>query len=207
MSERIVVYIVDDDPSIQNLIQVTLRTAGVDSRCFSSAEEYFEYSQPVRPRCLLVDLELPGASGLELLERHFILKSACPVVIVTGKGSVQKAVTSMKLGAVDFLEKPFDRETLVKVVLAAVATERRRRDGEAAHQETQQRLGTLSPRERELLGAVMAGKSTKMIADELGISARTVDHHRANLMLKMGASNVADLVRRAVAAGFGEKVS
>jgi two-component system response regulator FixJ len=127
------------------------------------------------------------------------------VIIVSGKGSVQTAVKSMKLGAVDFLEKPFERPVLLKLVQAAVNNDRKRREEATTLADTQRRLATLSPRERELLTAVIEGKSTKMIADELAISARTVDHHRANLMEKMNAANVADLVRKSIQAGAGSK--
>jgi FixJ family two-component response regulator len=128
-----------------------------------------------------------------------------PVIVLTAHGSVRTAVKSLKLGAVDFLEKPFEREVLLERVQTAVAADRTRRESAQSRQEVADRLATLSPRERELLGAVIEGKSTKMIADGLGISARTVDHHRANLMEKMHAANVADLVRMALEAGFEGK--
>lgn len=205
MSEPDLIYIVDDDPSIRSLVEATVRGAGFEARGYASAEEFFAAPAPNRPACLLLDLELPGASGLDLLERHFGSSSACPVIIITGKASVQSAVKSMKLGAVDFLEKPFERPVLLKLVQAAVSNDRQHREEAAAIAETQRRLASLSPRERELLAAVIQGKSTKMIADELAISARTVDHHRANLMEKMNAANVADLVRKSLQAGVGNK--
>jgi FixJ family two-component response regulator len=177
-------------------------------RSFASAEEFAGFSMPDGVSCILLDLEMPGLSGLEFLEKHFQEKSAgggCPVIIVTAHGSVPAAVKSFKLGAVDFLEKPFERPVLVKAVNTALASDRTRREAKGASDEVRKRLGTLSPREAELLAAVIEGKSTKMIADELGISARTVDHHRANLMAKMRAANVADLVRMSVEAGFAAK--
>jgi two-component system response regulator FixJ len=199
------VYIIDDDESIRRLIEVTVRSAGYDAKSFSSADAFASFTLPDRPCCILLDLEMPGQSGLELLERHFNGAVPCPVIIVTGHASVQTAVKSMKLGAVDFLEKPFERPVLLKLVQSAIDADRTRRLSASSTDETRKRLATLSPRERELLIAVIEGKSTKMIADQLGISARTVDHHRANLMEKMNAANVADLVRMALVAGFDAK--
>jgi len=200
-----IVYLIDDDPSIRSLIEATLRAEGLEVRSFASAEDFAAHTMPDAVSCLLLDLEMPGLSGLEFLEKHFQGKVRCPVIIVTGHGSVPAAVKSLKMGALDFLEKPFERPVLVKAVNAALEADRARRAAMAANEEVQQRLKILSPRESELLAAVIEGKSTKMIADELGISARTVDHHRANLMSKMRAANVADLVRMAVEAGFDAK--
>ncbi len=196
------VLIVDDDPSICSLIEAAGRDAGLESHSFPSAEAFLAYPSPNRPTVVLLDLELPGTSGLDLLERHFRDGSACPVIVITGKGSVQSAVKSMKLGAVDFLEKPFDRPVLLKLVQASLETDRLRREENLAVEDVRRRLASLSPRERELLIAIIEGKSTKMIADQFEISARTIDHHRANLMDKMKAANVADLVRMAVRANF-----
>jgi two-component system, LuxR family, response regulator FixJ len=198
-------YVIDDDPSMRSLIEATLKAEGIEVRSFASAEEFAGFAMPDGVSCILLDLEMPGLSGLEFLEKHFQGKSGCPVIIVTAHGSVPAAVKSFKLGAVDFLEKPFERPVLVKAVTAALAADKARRESVGANEEVRKRLATLSPRESELLGAVIEGKSTKMIADELGISARTVDHHRANLMAKMRAANVADLVRMAVEAGFAAK--
>ncbi len=201
-------YVIDDDPSMRSLMEATLKAEGIEVRSFASAEEFAAFSMPDGVSCILLDLEMPGLSGLEFLEKHFHGTSGgggCPVLVVTAHGSVPAAVKSFKLGAVDFLEKPFERPVLVKAVNAALAADKARRDAKGASDEVRKRLGTLSPRESELLAAVIEGKSTKMIADELGISARTVDHHRANLMAKMRAANVADLVRMAVEAGFVAK--
>jgi FixJ family two-component response regulator len=200
-----VVYIVDDDPSICQLVEAIVTGAGYKSRSFASADEFMHAQLSAEPGCLLLDLELPGISGLELLERRAAGDGQMPVIILPAPGSVRTAVQSLKLGAVDFLEKPFDREILLERVHTAIAADRTRRQSAQSRQQVADRLATLSPRERELLGAVIEGKSTKMIADGLGISARTVDHHRANLMEKMHAANVADLVRMALEAGFESK--
>jgi two-component system response regulator FixJ len=202
-----IVYVVDDDPSICSLVEAIVTGAGFQARCFSTADEFANFKPPAAPACVVLDLELPGTSGLELLERRGAGGGgeALPVIVLTAHGSVRTAVQSLKLGAVDFLEKPFEREVLLERVEAAVAADRQRRRDAEGRQGVAKRLASLSPRERELLGAVIEGKSTKMIADTLGISARTVDHHRANLMEKMHAANVADLVRMALEAGFMKK--
>lgn len=202
MNDQPAAYIIDDDVNMRALIAGAVRAAGIEPVLFPSADDFAAFKIPERPACILLDLEMPGRSGLDLLERHFQGGAPCPVIIVTGHASVPAAVKSMKLGAVDFLEKPFEKNHLVKLVEGAIAKDRERRSSQSVNEDVVKRLGSLSPREKELLGAVIDGKSTKMIADELGISARTVDHHRANLMEKMHAANVADLVRMAVNAHF-----
>jgi two-component system response regulator FixJ len=212
MSERNetgTVYVVDDDPSICELVEAIVVGAGFKAKCFPSADEFLKAVLSPTPGCVLLDLEMPGTSGLEFLERqggggggeH----EKMPVIILTAHGDVRTAVKSLKLGAADFLEKPFEKEALIGHVTIAIDADRKRRQSSQSRQEVANRLATLSPRERELLAAVIEGKSTKMIADSLRISARTVDHHRANLMEKMHAANVADLVRMALEAGFAVK--
>jgi two-component system, LuxR family, response regulator FixJ len=195
------VYIVDDDIAIRSLVEALVRAAGMETQSFASAQDFGAAALADRPSCLLLDLEMPGVSGLEFLETHFKNALPCSVIILTGHGSIDSAVRSMKSGAVDFLEKPFNHKELVRRVEAAIARDRIRRTQSESVADVRKRLANLSPRERELLAAVVSGKSTKMIADDLRISSRTVDHHRANLMEKMKAANVADLVRMAMEAG------
>lgn len=206
MAEIGVVYVVDDDPSMCELIQSALTRAGLKVRSFLSAEEFAAHDSGVDdaalPRCLLLDVVMPGISGLEFLEQRWGGEAPFPVIIISAKGSIRAAVKSMQLGAVDYLEKPFSSEALTELVLNTLKkhpfdsqTARERKDIKA-------RLTRLSPRERELLDCIVRGHSTKMIADSLGISARTIDHHRANMMEKMRAGNVADLVRMAMQADY-----
>ena len=199
------VYVVDDDPSICALIESTLRTASLDTKCFSSVEAFLpavaNLAAEQGPCCLLLDLVMPGQSGLDFLEKQS-REIFCPVIMMTGRGTVDNAVRSMKLGASDFLEKPFVPDDLLKRVQDALALSARNREKETQRVAVHSRLARLSPRERELLDAIIAGNSTKMVADRLGISARTVDHHRASLMEKMQATNVADLVRMSVEAEY-----
>jgi two-component system response regulator FixJ len=215
MAESSLVYVVDDDLTMRDLIGASLRRAGVRVETFASGEEMLEKmngsidrSAAAGPRCVLLDLEMPGTPGLDLLARMRAAWSSVdgaapwPVFVITGRGSVKAAVQSMKLGAVDFVEKPFEIDTLGMQVQEAL---RHHADAIARAEERRvfrDRVARLSPRERELLGAIVQGQSTKMIADKLGISSRTVDHHRANVMEKMKAENVADLVRIAMGAEY-----
>jgi two-component system response regulator FixJ len=212
------VYVVDDDPAMRDLIEVGLRRLGCQVRAYASAEALLAAGlfSPVQAvgadteaSCLLLDLEMPGTSGLELLEKIRQVAAAaprfrppCPVIVITARGSVESAVTSMKLGAVDFFEKPFEIDALVKLVRETLERHQGRLAAARETEAARERIGSLSARERELLDSIVQGRSTKMIADALGISARTVDHHRANLMEKMKAENVADLVRMAVEADY-----
>lgn len=210
MAETGVVYAVDDDPAMRDLIDAVLRHAGMTVKTFASADELLKArgvgDHPCHGGCvLLLDLELPGTHGLQVLEEMRNWNSTgvpWPVIVVTARASVGNAVRSMKLGAVDFLEKPFKPEQLVALVQETLAKHRGLVAQSADLTQVRGRLEKLSPRERELLDSIVLGQSTKMIADRLGISARTVDHHRANLMEKMKAENVADLVRMAVQAEY-----
>jgi len=205
MSTPGVVYVIDDDVSMCDLIQATLTRAGLKVRTFASAEAFSNFNLLEdcgdQPCCILLDVVMPGQSGLEFLEKRFGGDAPCPVIIITARASVDTAVKSMKLGAVDFLEKPFSSDALTNMVLQTL---KNCPSGSAIaeRQAVRGRIAQLSPRERELLDAIVRGNSTKMIANRLNISARTVDHHRANLMDKMRASNVADLVRMAMEVGF-----
>jgi two-component system, LuxR family, response regulator FixJ len=206
MSTKDVVYVVDDDPDICVLIESTLRNAGMETVRFESVEAMLP-SMPAMaaqqaPHCLLLDLVMPGQSGLEFLESQKPQSHCCPVIIMTARGSVSTAVRSMKLGAVDFLEKPFVPEDLLSRVKAALHRSAENLVKQSHINEVRSRIEKLSRRERELLDAIVAGNSTKVVADSLKISARTVDHHRASLMEKMQAGNVADLVRMAVEANY-----
>jgi len=202
MSDIGFVVVVDDDESLCALIENTLKQAGLRVRTFTSAEAFI--AADVRsevgdsPCCLLMDLVMPGLSGLDILEKHYPEKMGCSVIMMTARGTVDAAVKSMKLGAVDFLEKPFSPETLKTLVLDTLKKSKNSSATASKREALRAKLTLLSPRERELLSAIVAGSSTKMIADALQISSRTVDHHRANLMEKMKANNVADLVRMAV---------
>jgi two-component system response regulator FixJ len=211
MIESGTVYVVDDDAAMRDLIEVTLKHAGLASRAHPSIDSFLQDIQGrddhEAPACLLLDLVLPGISGLDFLEQRFRAGLPWPVIIITAKGSVRAAVRSLKMGAVDFLEKPFSPEELKTAVLEALQRHQQQLVQVREREELRNRLARLSRRERELLTAIVQGQSTKMIAETLGISARTVDHHRANLMDKMRATNVADLVRMAMQASSAESAA
>jgi FixJ family two-component response regulator len=199
MADTGMVFVVDDDASMCELIETALRRAGLQVRTFPSAEAFKEAKARKDCHssscCLLLDLVLPGQSGLVFLDKHFN-RLPCPVIIITSHGSIQDAVKAMKLGAVDFLEKPFSTEALKEMVFETLK----------CHRDTglmvRRRLATLTSRERETLDAIVQGESNKVVADRLGISFRTVDKHRAHLMNRMRAINVADLVRMVIQAGI-----
>lgn len=206
MNESGTVYVIDDDPAMCEFIEAALRPVGLQVRSFFSAEAFAGVNMCAdaghKPSCLLLDIQMPGISGLDFLEQRFTGGPPCPVIIISAKGSIRAAVKSMKLGALDFLEKPFAPADLKKIVLDTLEKHHCTCHELLQRESIRERLSALSPRESELLDAIVQGKSTKLIADALGISARTVDHHRANLMAKMHAINVADLVRMAVEGNY-----
>ena len=205
MADTSMVFVVDDDASMCELIESTLQRAGLHVRTFPSAEAFVDANPsaqcPSSFCCLLLDLVLPGQSGLEFLEtRHGHLP--CPVIMITARGSIEYAVKAMKLGAVDFLEKPFSTETLTKRVLEMLKHHQDTTAREHEREKVRGRIATLTPRERELLDAIVRGSSNKIVAGRLGIAVRTAENHRTNLMKKMHAANVANLVRIAMQADY-----
>jgi len=200
-----IVHIVDDEAAIRDSLAMLLRSVGLASRTWSSAQEFLSGYAPGGPACLIVDVRMPGMSGLELQEALRARADPLPVVIVTGHGDVSMAVRAMKNGAADFLEKPFNDQTLLDTVhraLAAAGTAGGAAGGAAAADRTAvaARLNALTPREREVMELVAEGRPNKVVATRLGLSTRTVEVHRAKVMEKMGARSLADLVRMAIAA-------
>ena len=188
MSEDAVVFVVDDDPAVRDSIAMLVRSEGLAVRTFDSARGFLAAWDRCEPGCLIVDLRLPGLSGLDLQERLAGDDEAPPIIFLTGYGTVPAAVRALKAGAVDFLEKPFDPATLLARVHEALANDRERRSDT-------RRLHALTPREREILRQVAAGDTNKVIAANFGISVRTVELHRARGMRKLGVRSVAELVR------------
>ncbi|MEQ8268980.1 MAG: response regulator FixJ [Parvibaculum sp.] len=197
------VFIVDDDAAVRDSLRALLESAGFRVEDFASAAAFLDSSTPERQGCLVVDIRMPDMDGLELQEELIRRRIALPAIVMTGHADVPLAVRAMKAGAVDFIEKPFKEEVLLDGVGRALETGRLRRD-HAAYAETSTRLlAGLTLREREVLEHLVAGKANKMIAHDLGISPRTVEVHRANLMEKMQARTLSDLVRMALEAGVG----
>ena len=201
-SETGMVHIIDDDDGLRESLAFLLRTARIEVESFASATAFLDALPDTRLSCVITDVRMPGLSGIELLRRLRELKIEVPVIVITGHGDVPLAVEAMKVGATDFLEKPFDDE----VLLASVRSALRWREGETRRDteraEIESKLEALSKRERDVLGGLVAGQANKQIAFDLGISPRTVEVYRANLMNKMHAGSLSELVRMALIVGI-----
>jgi two-component system response regulator FixJ len=195
------VHIIDDDEALRDSLTFLLRTVRLDVLSYPSAAAFLEALPDANLSCIITDVRMPGMSGIDLLRNLRERKISVPVIVITGHGDIPLAVEAMKIGAIDFLEKPFDDEVLIASVKAALRQKEgeARRHGERA--EIESRLATLSSRERDVLGGLVAGRANKQIAYDLGISPRTVEIYRANLMSKMQAGSLSDLVRMALIAG------
>lgn len=209
MKDDPTVFIVDDEDEVRAAIGLLMESVGLTVRGYPSAQAFLDDFDPARPGCLVLDVRMPGMSGLELqtrLQRHEVHP---PIVIITGHGDVPMAVRAVKAGAVDFLEKPFNDQTLLEAVHRAFALDARRRGGAARRADLEQRLARLTPREHEILEQIVAGKRNKVIATELGITQSTVEAHRAKVMDKLGASSLSELMRmilqREAAAADGDE--
>jgi RNA polymerase sigma factor (sigma-70 family) len=195
-----VVYVVDDDEAVRDSLKWLLEGVSYTVRTFDSAESFLAGFDPQAIACLVLDVRMPGMSGLELQEDLLSRKVDLPLIFITGHGDVPMAVNTMKKGAADFIEKPFDQAKLkaqVERMLAQARDVASRRERERINQAL---LARLTPREQQVLERIMAGRLNKQIADDLGISIKTVEAHRANIMDKLKANTVADLMRVALAA-------
>lgn len=197
------VFIVDDDPAVSRSMAAICAAHGLPARTFASADRYLAEFDSRQPGCLLLDLRMPGTTGEELLRTLRQAGVDIPVVVVTGHGDVPAAVRTMKLAVVDFLEKPVDHAILIETFREALRRDQQRRESEAARQADTERIGALTPRERELMGYLARGHTSKEIATAWSVSVKTVDNHRAHLLAKLDASNVAELAAIAVRAGLG----
>lgn len=201
-SEKGKVHVIDDDEALRKSLAFLLRSARLEVESYPSAAAFLEAVPNTQLSCVITDVRMPGMSGIDLLRRLRELKIEVPVIVITGHGDVPLAVEAMKVGAVDFLEKPFDDE----VLLASVRSALTRQDGEtkrhAERAEIENKLSALSNRERDVLVGLVAGRANKQIAYDLGISPRTVEIYRANLMNKMQAGSLSDLVRMALIVGI-----
>lgn len=196
------VFLVDDDPSVLRGLSRLLRSAGWSSATFSSAEDFLNRLDPAASGCVVLDLSLPKVNGLELQRKLSEKGCLLPIIFLTGHGDVPTTVQAMKAGAVDFLTKPVLDEELLEAVRIAVEEDRVRRSQRAEKAAIEERLATLTPREREVFLGVVSGKLNKQIAVDLGTVEKTIKVHRARVMEKMGADSLAELVRIAGKAGI-----
>ena len=195
-SDSPVVFVVDDDHRIREALSSLISSVGLRAEVFGSAAEFLESKKPDAPACLVLDLQLPGTNGLEL-QQQLLAGNTPPIVFITGHGDIPSSVRAIKAGAIEFLSKPFDDRELLQAIHAAIDQDRiaRRRRSELA--ELQRRYNLLTPREREVLPFVVAGFANKQTAADLGTSEITIGVHRGQIMRKMDAGSLADLVRMA----------
>jgi two-component system, LuxR family, response regulator FixJ len=196
-----VVHVIDDDEAVRQSLKFLLESASIGVETHASATEFLRLLPEMEPACVITDVRMPNISGIDLLRRLRELKRGIPVIVITGHGDVALAVEAMKIGAADFLEKPFDDEALLASVRSAINSHGREQQRHNERGEVEGRLATLSKRERDVLDGLVAGLANKQIAFELGISPRTIEIYRANLMTKMQAASLSDLVRMALIAG------
>jgi len=195
--ETSIVHIVDDDESLCRAVDSLCRSIGLRTRTYASAREFLDAREGELAGCLVLDVRLPGISGLDFQSQLAELGIHLPVILVTGHGDIQMSVRAMKAGAVDFLPKPFRDQELLDAVTAAIERDRKRRMADGGVEVIRDRFLTLSPREQQVMMLVTAGKMNKQVAGELGLSEITVKIHRGAAMRKMGARTLADLVRMA----------
>ena len=195
--ERAVAFVIDDDPSMRRSLDTLLRSVGLDVHVFPSAQEFMRAERPDAPGCLVLDVRLPGMSGLAFQQELVKAGIALPVIFLTGHGDVPMTVRAMKAGAAEFLTKPFDEQVLLDAIHAAIERDRARRRDAASLTEVKARYRALTEREREVMKLVVEGRVNKQIAAELGLSLVTVKVHRGQVMRKMRAKSVPELVRMA----------
>jgi len=200
--QKVTVHVIDDDDASRQSLAFLLQTADIEVETYPSAAAFLDRIAGIGASCIITDVRMPGMSGIDLLRRLKDLKVDAPVIVITGHGDIALAVEAMKIGAADFLEKPFDDEVLLASVRSALRQHGADEKRNAERAEIESRLATLSNRERDVLTGLVAGRANKQIAYELGISPRTVEIYRANLMNKMQAASLSDLVRMALVVGM-----
>ena len=194
------VFVVDDDPAVLRGLRLLMKSVKLNVKTYLSAQEFLDGYDPAQPGCLLLDLRMPGISGLELQEILQTRNILIPIIIITGYGEVPAAVQAMKRGAVDFLEKPFNDQALVDRVQKAIAKDAQTRKKHTIQEVVSAQLALLTPRERDVMDLVIAGKLNKVIACELGLSPKTIEFHRSRIMKKLKVDSVAELVTLAISA-------
>ena len=189
------VFVVDDDEGVRNSLRFLLKSVDLTTRALASANEFLETYKPNQPGCLILDVRMPGMSGLELQQQLNVRGAVIPVIFITGHGDIPMAVEAMQQGVFDFLQKPFRDQDLIDRIQRALERDSRSRTALAQHVKIRERLESLTPREREVMVLMTRGKANKVMAADLGVSQRTVEIHRARVMEKSGAASLAQLVR------------
>lgn len=195
MSNQTSVFIVDDDHEVRDALQLLMESVGLQTECFGSAQEYLDRFDPQKPGCIVLDVRMPGMSGLDLQMRLAEERLCPPIIIITGHGDVPMAVRAVQAGAMNFIEKPFNDQELLDSVHRAIERDAQQRGDVSRLAEIEERYQRLTPREREVLELVIAGRRNKLIAAELGVSQSTVEAHRAKVMEKMEADTLSELMR------------
>jgi FixJ family two-component response regulator len=195
--EKAIVYVVDDDPSVRTLLKRLMQSIDLPVQSFASPQEFLERVDISNPSCLILDVRMPGQSGLDLQRRLAESGTHIPIIFITGYGSVPQSVRAMKAGAIDFLEKPFENQDLIDAVNRALEKSRQSLSHGAELREIGNRIKTLTPREYDVFIRIVTGLANKEVAHELGLSEKTVKIHRAHVMHKMNAQSFAELVRMA----------
>jgi len=195
-------HVIDDDEAVRQSIEFLLRASNIDVKTYESAGAFLDVVGEISSGCIVTDVRMPEMSGIDLLRRLRELRVTLPVIVITGHGDVPLAVEAMKAGAADFIEKPFDDDTILRAIRTALANSQTDGKRGAERAEIEERLKSLSQRERQVLDGLVAGQPNKIIAHNLSISPRTVEIYRANVMTKMKAPSLSDLVRMALTAGL-----
>lgn len=195
------VFVIDDDPSVRQALSRLIRSVGLGVEAFASAQEFLDYSRPQCPGCLVLDIRLPGLSGLDLQKELAAAGKSLPIVFITGHGTILMSVQAMKAGAVDFLEKPFDDQVFLDAIHRAIERDRVTCRERNEKMKITKRVEKLTPREREVLALVVQGRLNRQIGAALGTAEKTVKVHRARVMQKMQAGSLAELVRLAGTVG------
>ena len=198
MTDKAIIHIIDDDPAARDSLQFLLQASSLDVRIHESALSFLSNSDRKQSGCIVTDVKMPGMTGIDLLHRLKELAIDLPVIVMTGHGDVPLAVEAMKSGAIDFIEKPFSEERILAAISAAMNVSQKTNATKTERAMIEERVASLSHRERQVLAGLVAGEPNKVIASNLGISPRTVEIYRANVMTKMTAGSLSELVRMAL---------